>query len=140
MASHLGLTEEKYAKIMYLTKQSISLDIAAYNHNPKDFGHESEDFLVDTIAVDSTAQKGVDCGFFREDLREMMEVLSESEKKVIISRYGLHDGMTRTVTAVSLEMRQSKAWVRSQESRALRKLRRPWYEKKMREHQEALAK
>jgi hypothetical protein len=31
-----------------------------------------------------------------------------------------------------------KAWVRSKECRALRKLRRPWYEKRLKEHQNSL--
>lgn len=138
MATHLGLPSKKFTKILALTKQSLSLDICAYTHNPKDFGHESEDILIDTVAVESTAQQGVDRSFFREDLKEMMEVLTDSEKRVIIMRYGLCDGMVQTVTSVAAKLVKSKAWVRSQECRALRKLRRPWYEKKMREHQEAL--
>ena len=69
----------------------------------------------------------------------MLEVLDEDEKKVICYRYGLTDGLTRTVTAVAAEMKESKAWVRSLECRALRKLRRPWYEKKLKEHQDALS-
>ena len=43
-----------------------------------------------------------------------------------------------TVTAVAAQLKQTKAWVRSQEGRALRKLRRPWYEKKLKEHQDSL--
>ena len=69
----------------------------------------------------------------------MLEKLDEDEKTVIRYRYGLKDGLTRTVTAVAAEMKQSKAWVRSQECKALRKLRRPWYEKKLKEHQESLS-
>lgn len=60
------------------------------------------------------------------------------KKKVISLRYGIKDGITRTVTSVAFQLRQSKSWVRSQECRALRKLRRPWYEKKLREHQKSI--
>ncbi len=57
---------------------------------------------------------------------------------MISLRYGLTDGLTRTVTSVAEQLRATKAWVRSQECRALRKLRRPWYEKRLKEHQDSL--
>lgn len=144
VAAELGMSIQKFNKMLHLTKRSISLETPKYQSNPKDLGHESEDLLGDTIAassteIESTPEKQVDHGLFHNDLKEMLTILEEDERKVIMSRYGLNDGLTRTVTAVAAEMKCSKAWVRSQECRALRKLRRPWYEKKLREHQNALA-
>ena len=144
IAEKLGMTVEKYNKMMSLTKRSISLETPKYKSNPKDLGHEGDDSLGDTISANSvladeaTPEKSVDQGLFHEDLAEMMKILDEDERLVISARYGLQDGLTRTVTAVAAQMKQSKAWVRSQECRALRKLRRPWYEKKLKEHQDAL--
>lgn len=144
MAAQLGMTVSKYNKMIRLTKRSISLEIPKYQSNPKDLGHESDDVLGDTIdgstvvLDESTPEKRVDRGLFHDDLKEMLKVLDEDERRVICLRYGLADGLTRTVTAVAAQMKQSKAWVRSQECRALRKLRRPWYEKKLKEHQDAL--
>jgi len=144
MAEQLGMTLKKYNKMLHLTKRSISLESPKYQSNPKDLGHQSDDLLGDTIAASSVLQdesspeSRVDRGLFHEDLREMLEILDEDERFVISARYGLSDGLTRTVTAVAAQMKQSKAWVRSQECRALRKLRRPWYEKKLKEHQDAL--
>jgi RNA polymerase sigma factor (sigma-70 family) len=144
IAAKLGMTAKKYNKMLQLTKRSISLETPKYKSNPKDLGHESDDLLGDTIASnnvlldEATPEKNVDHGLFHEDLREMLEILNEDERRVISARYGLADGLTRTVTAVAAQMKQSKAWVRSQECRALRKLRRPWYEKKLKEHQDAL--
>lgn len=66
------------------------------------------------------------------------QILGDDEKAVICARYGINDGLTRTVTTVAAQMGQSKSWVRSQECRALRKLRRPWYEKRLWEHQNSL--
>lgn len=142
IAAQLGMSVKKYNKMLRLTKRSISLEAPKYKSNPKDLGHESDDLLGDTIASstvdESTPEKKVDHGLFHEDLQEMLEILEEDERRVICARYGLADGLTRTVTAVAAQMKQSKAWVRSQECRALRKLRRPWYEKKLKEHQDAL--
>lgn len=128
-----------------LTKRSISLEAPKYRSNPKDLGHESEDSLGDTISSvsviegESTPERRVDHGLFHEDLQDMMQILNEDERFVISARYGLNDGLTRTVTAVAAQINQSKGWVRSLECRALRKLRRPWYERKLKEHQDALS-
>lgn len=144
MAEALDMTLGKYNKMLELTKRSISLELPKYQSNPKDLGHESEDLLGDTIPttqVDeeaATPERGVDRNLFHDDLQTMLRILDDHERQVIEYRYGLTDGLTRTVTAVAAEMKQSKAWVRSQECKALRKLRRPWYEKKLKEHQAAL--
>jgi DNA-directed RNA polymerase sigma subunit (sigma70/sigma32) len=145
IAEQLGMSRQKFNKMLHLTKKSISLEAPKYQSNPKDLGHESDDLLGDTISSagllqdDATPEKSVDHGLFHEDLKEMMKILSDDEHRVICARYGLQDGLTRTVNAVASQMRQSRAWVRSKECCALRKLRRPWYEKKLREHQNALA-
>ena len=145
IAAQLGMTRQKFNKMLHLTKQSISLEAPKYLSNPKDLGHESDDLLGETISKSSiledeaTPQKAVDHGLFHDDLKNIMKILDDDEHRVICARYGLHDGLTRTVTTVAAQMKQSKAWVRSQECRALRKLRRPWYEKKLKEHQDALA-
>ena len=144
IAEQLGMTTQKYNKMIRLTKRSISLETPKYQSNPKDLGHESSDLLGETIASttledESSPETKVDHTLFHQDLKKMMTILDEDERTVITARYGLADGLTRTVTAVAAQMKQSKAWVRSQECRALRKLRRPWYEKKLKEHQNALS-
>lgn len=145
MAEKLDTTLVKYNKMLQLTKRALSLDVPKYRSNPKDFGHESDEFLADNINSDnvdqddSTPERSVDRGLFHDDLKEMLKILDDDERRVLCARYGLADGLTRTVTAVAAEMKESTAWVRSQECRALRKLRRPWYEKKLKEHQDALS-
>jgi RNA polymerase sigma factor (sigma-70 family) len=144
MARQLDMTVGKYNKMMRLTRQAISLETPKYKQNPKDFGHEGDDLIRDTIDAtevihdEARPEKGVDRNLFHEDLKDMLGILEEDERRVICARYGLHDGLTRTVTAVAAQMKKPKAWVRSKECRALRKLRRPWYEKRLMEHQNSL--
>jgi len=144
MATELGMTIEKYNKMIRLTRKAISLDMAKYQNNPKDIGQESETSLGDTIDAsevirdENSPEQSVDRVLFRDDLKEMLQILGDDERAVIYSRYGIEDGLTRTVTTVAAQMGQSKSWVRSQECRALRKLRRPWYEKRLWEHQNSL--
>jgi len=144
MAAQLQMSPQKYIKMLRLTRRAISLEKPKYQNNPKDIGQESEMLLGDTIDAttvipdENTPEQSVDQGFFQDDLKEMLTILSTDERRVICARYGLEDGLTRTATAVAAKMKQSKSWVRSQECRALRKLRRPWYEKRLWEHQNSL--
>lgn len=144
MAAQLQMPVSKYNKMMRLTRRSISLEVPKYKQNPKNMGQESEDLLRDTISAaqvlpdEAAPEFGVDRSLFHEDLKDMLKILEEDERRVINARYGLDDGLARTVTTVAAQMNMSKAWVRSQECKALRKLRRPWYEKRLQQHQESL--
>jgi RNA polymerase sigma factor (sigma-70 family) len=148
LADAMDMPLSKYKRMIRLTRKSISLELPHYRQNPKDDGLEGEDTIADlTTRTDSlgnmdeenvSPERSVDRSLFHEDLQEMLEILNEDENRVIRLRYGLEDGLTRTVTSVAAQMKQTPAWVRSNESKALRKLRRPWYEKKLMEHRQAL--
>lgn len=144
MADEMDMTIEKYNKMIRNTRNAISLERPKYKNNPKDLGHESEALvgdMVDSSAVifdEKTPEQNVDHGLLHNDIQYMLGKLGDDERTVLCLRYGVNDGITRTVTLVASEMRQTKSWVRSQECRALRKLRRPWYEKRLKEHRESL--
>ena len=120
VAGQLGMTRQKFNKMLHLTKQSISLEAPKCLSNPKDLGHESDDLLVDTISKSSimedeaTPQKAVDYGLFHDDLKNIMKILDDDEHKVICARYGLHDGLTRTVTTVSCVTQITSTLVRKE--------------------------
>ena len=144
MANEMEMSIEKFDKMMRNTRNAISLERPKYANNPKDLGHESEALvgdMVDSSAVifdEKTPEQNVDHLLLHNDIQYMLGKLGKDERTVLCLRYGMNDGMTRTVTLVASEMRQTKSWVRSQECRALRKLRRPWYEKRLKEHRESL--
>eukprot|EP00586_Coscinodiscus_wailesii_P002802 CAMPEP_0172479970 /NCGR_PEP_ID=MMETSP1066-20121228/4817_1 /TAXON_ID=671091 /ORGANISM="Coscinodiscus wailesii, Strain CCMP2513" /LENGTH=602 /DNA_ID=CAMNT_0013240859 /DNA_START=254 /DNA_END=2059 /DNA_ORIENTATION=+ len=116
IAKELDMTPEKFSKMLLLTRRTISLEMPKYQNNPKDMGHESEASLGDSvdssaaIRDDTTPEQRVDQGLFQDDLKDMLNILGDDEKKVICLRYGLDDGLTRTVTTVALQLRQTKAW------------------------------
>ncbi len=144
MANEMDMTLDKYNKMIRNTRNAISLEQPKYKNNPKDLGHESEASvgdMVNSAAVNSdenTPEQNVDHGLLHNDIQYMLGKLGDDERTVLCLRYGINDGITRTVTLVASEMRQTKSWVRSQECRALRKLRRPWYEKRLKEHRQSL--
>jgi len=149
MADALDMPTSKFKRMIRLTRRSISLEQPQYKQNPKDHGHEGDDSIGDMMSTGTdfgnnldeenvSPEKSVDRSLFHQDLSEMLLNLNEGEQKVIGLRYGLEDGITRTVTAVATKINRTPAWVRSQESKGLRRLRRPWYEKKLLEHQQSL--
>eukprot|EP00588_Corethron_pennatum_P004245 CAMPEP_0194283080 /NCGR_PEP_ID=MMETSP0169-20130528/24619_1 /TAXON_ID=218684 /ORGANISM="Corethron pennatum, Strain L29A3" /LENGTH=687 /DNA_ID=CAMNT_0039028607 /DNA_START=165 /DNA_END=2228 /DNA_ORIENTATION=+ len=144
IAHEMGIEPAKLVKLLRLTRRSISLELPKFRKTgPKGDPGDAPTTLGDTIDTEAggetTPQKGLDHALFHDDLRKMLtKVLNQDEVSVIRLRYGLDDGMTRTVTAVSEILKQDRSWVRSLECRALRKLRRPWYEKRLREHQDSL--
>lgn len=80
MAAELDLPVEKFVKMLRLTRNSISLDMAKYQNNPKDIGQESDTSLGDTIDSadvikdENSPQQNVDRSLFRDDLKEMLKV------------------------------------------------------------------
>lgn len=145
MAEEMDMSIEKYNKMIRNTRNALSLERPKYRNNPKDLGHESDVLvgdMVDSSSVmfdEKTPEQMVDSGLLHSDIQYMLGKLGNDERKVLCLRYGINDGITRTVTLVASEMRQTKSWVRSQECRALRKLRRPWYEKRLNEHRQSLS-
>ena len=145
MAEEMDMSIEKYNKMIRNTRNALSLERPKYMNNPKDLGHESDVLvgdMVDSSSVifdEKTPEQMVDNGLLHSDIQYMLGKVGDDERKVLCLRYGLNDGITRTVTLVASEMRQTKSWVRSQECRALRKLRRPWYEKRLNEHRLSLS-
>lgn len=142
MADAMDMAPSRYRRMIRLTRKSISLELPQYKQNPKDYGFEGADTIADMASSTTeiiSPEKSVERSLFQRDLKEMLTSLNEDELRVIQLRYGLKDGLTRTVTSVAAEMKQTPGWVRSNESKALRKLRRPWYEQKLKEHQNALS-
>ena len=60
--------------------------------------------------------------------------LSERERKVLIMRFGLEDGVTRTLEDVGREFNVTRERVRQIEAKALRKLRHPLRSRKLRDY------
>ena len=142
LSAHIGITPSRLTKVMSLTHKVVSLEVPKYKNSHAHSGH-SPVSLLDTVAsrpdsLSGAAAADVDRSLFKTDLVTMMAHLSDSEKLVIRLRYGVEDGTFRTVAAVATLLGRRRQWVRSKENKALRKLRRPWYEERLKEHQEAM--
>ncbi|GMI43257.1 hypothetical protein TrCOL_g2633 [Triparma columacea] len=141
VASRIGMDVAKLGDVMKLTRKSISLDIMKFqNNNKRDDNNNLS--ILDTIPEKGpqglVGEDGIDRSFLKKDLQNMMKNLSDDERNVINLRYGIDDGRFRPVSQVADLCKRDKSWVRGMECRALRKLRRPWYEEKLKDHQDAV--
>ena len=63
----------------------------------------------------------------------MLDTLTPREKKVLILRFGLLDGRSRTLEEVGKEFNVTRERIRQIEAKALRKLRHPSRSKKLKD-------
>ena len=64
----------------------------------------------------------------------MLDTLTPREKRVLELRYGLDDGIPRTLEEVGREFKVTRERIRQIEAKALRKLRHPSRSKKLRDY------
>lgn len=118
----------KVRRIQRLSREPISLDTPVGNEENSYLG----DFIEDDSLpgpVDSASRR-----LLKEQMDEILDALNERERRVLIMRFGLEDGMTRTLEDVGKEFNVTRERVRQIEAKALRKLRHPLRSRKLRDY------
>ncbi|MBX3000964.1 MAG: RNA polymerase sigma factor [Caldilineaceae bacterium] len=118
----------KVQRIQRLSQEPISLETPV--------GTEENSYLGDFIE-DESMPGPVDSAsrhLLKEQMNEILEGLTERERKVLIMRFGLEDGMSRTLEDVGREFNVTRERVRQIEAKALRKLRHPLRSRKLRDY------
>jgi RNA polymerase primary sigma factor len=118
----------KVQRIQRISKEPISLDTPVGNEENSYLG----DFIEDDSLpgpVDSASRR-----MLKEQMGEILEGLTERERRVLIMRFGLEDGMSRTLEDVGKEFNVTRERVRQIEAKALRKLRHPLRSRKIRDY------
>jgi len=97
-----------------------------------DSSGQLSDFIPDETLVepmDAASQQ-----LLREQVRNVLEFLSERERKVLEWRFGLIDGRDHTLEEVGKEFNVTRERIRQIEAKALRKLRHPSRSKILRDY------
>jgi RNA polymerase primary sigma factor len=68
----------------------------------------------------------------KEKVGEVLSELNPREQRVLILRFGLEDGRSRTLMEVGLEFNVTRERIRQIEAKAIRKLRHPSRSRKLR--------
>jgi RNA polymerase primary sigma factor len=118
----------KVRRILRIAQEPMSLDTP--------IGSEENSYLGDFIE-DETVVGPVDAAskqLLKEQLHEILDSLSERERKVLEMRFGLGDGQGRTLEEVGMAFGVTRERIRQIEAKALRKLRHPIRSRKLRDY------
>ena len=130
IAKEMGITVEKVREIKKISQDPVSLETT--------IGEEEDSHLGDFIPDDDVPAP-VDAAAYsmlKEQLMEVLDTLSDREKKVLMLRFGLEDGRPRTLEEVGKEFNVTRERIRQIEAKALRKLRHPSRSKKLKDYLE----
>jgi len=118
----------KVRRIIRISQEPMSLETP--------IGSEENSYLGDFIE-DETVLGPVDAAskqLLKEQLNEILESLSDRERKVLEMRFGLSDGQGRTLEEVGAKFGVTRERIRQIEAKALRKLRHPIRSRKLRDY------
>ncbi len=130
IAKEMDMPVERVREILKISQEPVSLETP--------IGEEEDSHLGDFIQDDNVPVPADAATFtlLREQLGEVLETLTEREQKVLILRFGLEDGRSRTLEEVGKEFNVTRERIRQIEAKALRKLRHPSRSRKLKDYLE----
>ncbi|MBR6230939.1 MAG: RNA polymerase sigma factor RpoD [Lachnospiraceae bacterium] len=128
IAEKMDLSVERVREILKISQEPVSLETP--------IGEEEDSHLGDFIQDDNVPSPADAAAFtmLREQLEEVLETLTERERKVVRLRFGLDDGHARTLEEVGKVFNVTRERIRQIEAKALRKLRHPSRSRKLRDY------
>ncbi len=131
LAAEMRITKDKIMLLKRSRSYPISLALP--------IGKDQDGTIGDLIADDNaTVEPQVDTTFLQEEVKAIVDSLTERESRVIALRYGLGDNRPRTLEEVGREFGVTRERIRQIEATALRKLRHPSRARKLRNYYEDL--
>jgi len=119
VAEEMGLPVERVQTIMKMAQQPISLQSPVGDGDDTNFG----DFIEDKSAENPYDQTAF--SLLREKIIDVLDSLTERERRVLSLRFGLIDGYSRTLEEVGKQFKVTRERIRQIEAKALRKMRHP---------------
>ena len=128
VAAQMDMTEDRVREIMKISQDPVSLETPIGEEEDSHLG----DFLPDenVLAPSDAAARTM----LNEQLNEILDTLTERERKVLTLRFGLIDGRARTLEEVGKEFNVTRERIRQIEAKALRKLRHPSRSKRIKDY------
>ena len=117
---------EEIAKVMDIPLKQVEkiyecrMEIISLNTK---IGDEEDIELENFIASEENVEDKVIQSVVSESIKEILSVLKPKEKDIIIERFGLEDGMPKTLEQVGEKYNVSRERIRQQEARAIRQLK-----------------
>jgi RNA polymerase primary sigma factor len=128
IAEQMEISADKVREIIKVSQEPVSLETP--------IGEEDDSHLGDFIE-DHTALAPADAAshqLLKEQVEDVLESLTDRERKVLQLRFGLDDGRSRTLEEVGKEFHVTRERIRQIEAKALRKLRHPSRSRKLKDY------
>ena len=128
IAKEMNMPEERVREILKISQEPVSLETP--------IGEEEDSHLGDFIQ-DEQVPVPADAAAFtllQDQLKEVLDTLTEREQRVLCLRFGLDDGRARTLEEVGKVFNVTRERIRQIEAKALRKLRHPSRSRKLKDY------
>ncbi len=119
VAEEMQMPVDRVRAVLKMAQQPISLQSPIGDSEDTNFG----DLIEDKSAENPSEMASY--SLLKEKLGEVLDTLTERERKVLQLRFGLGDGYCRTLEEVGRQFRVTRERIRQIEAKALRKMRHP---------------
>ncbi|MGB3413356.1 MAG: RNA polymerase sigma factor [Microbacteriaceae bacterium] len=130
LARELDMTPEKVVEVQKYGREPISLHTPLGEDGDSEFG----DLIEDTEAV--VPADAVSFTMLQQQLEQLLDTLSEREAGVIKMRFGLGDGIPKTLDQIGDTFGVTRERIRQIESKTMAKLRHPSRSQALRDYLE----
>jgi RNA polymerase primary sigma factor len=124
----MEISAEKVREIIKVSQEPVSLETPIGEEDDSHLG----DFLEDHTAL--APAEAASHQLLKEQVEDVLDSLTERERKVLQLRFGLDDGRSRTLEEVGKEFHVTRERIRQIEAKALRKLRHPSRSRKLKDY------
>jgi RNA polymerase primary sigma factor len=126
----MEVAADKVREIIKVSQEPVSLETP--------IGEEEDSHLGDFIEDQGTMApaEAASHQLLKEQVQDVLSSLTPREQKVLVLRFGLEDGRSRTLEEVGREFNVTRERIRQIEAKALRKLRHPSRSKKLKDYLE----
>ncbi len=117
LANNLGMDLSKTRQLLQMRNIGVSLDAPRFD--------DGEGTMIDTLEGDpfGGTEDTAERTSLNRFLGEAVDKLEATERRVVVARWGLHDGPPLSRAEIADSMGVSREWVRQLERSALRKLK-----------------
>lgn len=117
IAEEMGITVDKVQEIIKIAQKPQSLETK--------IGEDGENSLIEIIPDEYSASPAelANWSFLKKQINEVLKGLTDREKKVLELRFGLVDGVPRTLEEVGHEFNVTRERIRQIEAKALKKMK-----------------
>jgi RNA polymerase primary sigma factor len=127
IATQMGIPAERVREIIKISQEPVSLEMPIGEEEDSHLG----DFIEDSKIV--APEDGATSDLLRDQVKAVLNQLTDREQQVLEMRFGLIDGNVRTLEEVGRTFGVTRERIRQIEAKALRKLRHPSRSKQLRD-------